>query len=61
VPSQEPKGQLQTQHSLDTGKHSLDTGKTKIKGKHWLKKIIIIINCINSVKFFSLRVKIKYP
>jgi hypothetical protein len=31
VPSQQPKGQLQTQHSLDTG-------KTKIKGKHWLKE-----------------------
>jgi hypothetical protein len=52
VPSQQPKGQLQTQHSLDKGKHSLDTGKTKMKGKHWLKKIIII-NSINSVKIFS--------
>jgi hypothetical protein len=40
VPSQQPKGHLQTQHSLDTGKHSLDTGKSKIKDKHWLKKII---------------------
>jgi peroxiredoxin family protein len=38
VSSQQPKGQLQTQHSLYTGKHSLHTGKTKIKGKHWLKK-----------------------
>jgi hypothetical protein len=57
VPSQQPKGQLQTQHSLDRGKHSLDIGKTKIKGKHWLKKKIIIINFINSVKIFSPRVK----
>jgi hypothetical protein len=31
VPSQQPKGQLQTQHSLYTGKYSLDTGKSKLK------------------------------
>jgi hypothetical protein len=34
VPSQQPKGQLQTQHSLNTGKHSLDTDKAKFTGKH---------------------------
>jgi hypothetical protein len=60
VPSQQPKGQLQTQHSLDTGNYtiSLTHGaeiQTKITGKYWWKKIIIIIiiiNVINSVTFF---------
>jgi hypothetical protein len=65
VPSQQPKGQLQTQHSVETGNYIIDKNNIKntktITGKHWWKKIIIIviiiINFINSVKIFSLRVK----
>jgi t-SNARE complex subunit (syntaxin) len=71
VPSQQPKGQLQTQHSVETGNYSIDKHNIKrqrqITGKHRWKKIIIIviiiiiiiiiINYINSVKIFSLRVK----
>jgi hypothetical protein len=47
VPSQQPKGQLQTQHSVETGnniigKHNIQSQR-QITGKHWWKKIIIII------------------
>jgi hypothetical protein len=44
VPSQQPNGHLQTQHNLNAGIYTIE-------------KKIIIINSINSVKIFSLRVK----
>jgi hypothetical protein len=52
VLSQQPKGQLQTQHSVETGnyithKHNIKT--REITGKSWWKKIIIII--INIILF----------
>jgi hypothetical protein len=31
VPSQQPKGQLQTQHSLETGNYIIDKHNIKIK------------------------------
>jgi hypothetical protein len=60
VPSQQPNGQLKTQHSLDAGIYIIDKHKLQAStgGK---EKIIIIINSINSVKIFSLSDKIKYP
>jgi hypothetical protein len=55
VPNQQPNGQLQTQHSLDAGIYIID--KHKLQASTGGRKIIIIIDSINSVKIFSLRVK----
>jgi hypothetical protein len=46
VPSQQPKGQLQTKHSVETGNYIIDEHNKKrqrhITGKYWWKKEIII-------------------
>jgi hypothetical protein len=65
VPSQQLKGQLQTQHSPDAGiyitdKHNLQSntgGRDKVIIIIIIIIIIITTNSINSVKIFSLRVK----
>jgi hypothetical protein len=57
VPSQQPNGQLQTQHSLDTDNYiiyKLNYRQALVEEEK--KLIIAIINSINSVKIFSLRV-----
>jgi hypothetical protein len=57
VPSQQPNGQLQTQHSLDVGIYIIEALVERRKVIIIIIIIIIIINSINSVKIFSLRVK----
>jgi hypothetical protein len=62
VPSQQPKDQLQSQHSVETGNYIIDKHNIKTKTNYRLallegKIIIIIINSINSVNIFSHRVK----
>jgi hypothetical protein len=51
VPSQEPKGQLQTQHSLDAGIYIIDKHKLQAStgGRKKVIIIIIIIIIINSI------------
>jgi hypothetical protein len=65
MPRQQLKDQLQTQHSLDTGnyikdKHKIQASTGGRKNKYITIIIIIItirVNCINSFRIFSLRVK----
>jgi hypothetical protein len=58
VPSQQPKGQLQTQHRIETGNYIIDKRNIKTKTNYRPalveEKEIIIIIFINSVKMFSL-------
>jgi hypothetical protein len=47
VPSQQPQGQLQTLHSVDTSNYPMDRHNIKsktIKGKHWRRNILMRIS-----------------